>query len=367
MRVPSFVSSTENFHSSRTAFMSFKKLFNSRLFAEISRPTSAFDIRIHPRNFRTRKSLISVCLILRSRATARGAPARPRNSETTDSVRVDGRSSSPSGDGPTPYSLPGRGFPDLSGTLEAKSSDSPARRGGGRSTAQDRLARLLLPTPVSDRRGTFLLILGFAVEGATELYQFLARGNLVQGAAEYYTTLATTLLGFYLMFLGLRERHAFHPSVRPKRSATGARRWPWFGLSLWAGGTAVTGLLSIALGGGSANVAPFWVAWPVGGVVVLAFGNFFFGLRKEAELGGSRWAAALGWTAFVWSLGVAAVAGLVVGERILQLIGEFVSNWVALVASIGPVVVAMSPLFVTYGLMIGAFGGILLPARDSRP
>jgi hypothetical protein len=228
------------------------------------------------------------------------------------------------------------------------------------------IVRYLLPRPVSARHGIALLVLGFAVEGGTELCQFLARGIAVQAPAEYYATLATTILGFYLMFLGLREWHEFHPKpVRVDRARPDPRR-SWFGLALWSGGTAMTAILSFALGGEGSGNAPFWVAWPVGGVVVLAFGNFFFGLRREADLGDSSWGRALGWTAFAWSLGVATVAGLAVGDRIPLLLAEFVTNWVALIASIGPVVVAMSPLFVTYGLMIGAFWGRVRPPRSSR-
>lgn len=230
-----------------------------------------------------------------------------------------------------------------------------------------RTVRLLLPPPASTRRAIAVLLLGFAAEGATEVYQFLARGSLVQGPLEYYSTLGTTILGFYLMFLGLREWHAFHP--KPVRAPPGSprhRRWPSFGLTLWAGGTVLTAVLSIVLGGGGSGTTPFWVVWPVGGVVVLAFGSFFFGLRREAQFSGARWAAALGWVAFVWSLGVATVAGLVVGDRALLLLTQFFTNWVALIASVGPIVVAMSPLFVTYALMMGAFLPLLGGPRSAR-
>jgi hypothetical protein len=201
----------------------------------------------------------------------------------------------------------------------------------------------------------WVLLAGFGVEGATEAYQFLARGNLVQGPIVYYTTLATTILGFYLMFLGLREWHTFHPKASRTKPVSEKRRWPWLGLVLWAGGTAMTAVLGLELGNGGTGTAPFWIAWPVGGVVVLALGSFFMGLRTELQLLGSSRGNAVGWAAFIWSLGVAAFAGYVVGYGVLVLLTEFVTNWVSLVASIGPVVVAMSPLCVTYALMIGAF------------
>ncbi len=230
-----------------------------------------------------------------------------------------------------------------------------------------RFARSLLPSPVSAAHGLSVLLAGFAVEGTTEVYQFLARGDLVQGPLEYYTTLATTLLGFYLMFLGLREWHAFHPKPARRTTMPRKRPWPRFALALWLGGIAMTAVLSTFLSGGGGAAAPFWIAWPVGGAVVLAFGNFFFGLRSEAKPLGSPSSEALGWTAFAWSLGVATVAGLEVGDRALLLLTEFVTNWVALIASIGPIVVAMSPLFVTYALMIGTFWPGLRKQRNRNP
>jgi hypothetical protein len=269
----------------------------------------------------------------------------------------------------------------------------------------------------SSVRAIGVLIVGFTAEGATEAFQFLERGHLAQGPLVYYLTLATTILGFYLMFLGLREWQASRPRRRRRiripwlliqllanaslsislwlgrhfrrfrrkhfwpwtlsvLASTGAvvvatervsrppkaapsRRIPWTGLALWSGGTAATALLSIGLGPAGVGPTPDWIAWPVGGVVVLAFGNFFLGLRKLAAPLGSTLGAAAGWAAFVWSLGVASVAGLVIGNRALQLVVEFFTNWSALIASIAPIVVAMSPLFVTYGLLVAAFGTVV--------
>lgn len=223
------------------------------------------------------------------------------------------------------------------------------------SPVRGRSVRFLLPSPVSARHALWILLFGFGVEGATELYQFLNRGNLVLGPLEYYTTIGTTLFGFYLMFLGLREWHAFHPKPVPRRAASSERRRPWFGLGLWAGGTLMTGVLSLLVGSPGPDATPSWIAWPVGGVVVLAFGSFFFDLRKEAQPLGSTVGRAMGWVAFIWSLGVATVAGLGVGDRAILLVTEFVTNWGALVASVAPILIAMSLLFVTYALLIAAF------------
>jgi hypothetical protein len=226
-----------------------------------------------------------------------------------------------------------------------------------------RAVRWVLPEPISARHAVVVLLLGFGMEGGTELYQLLNRGDLVQGPLEYYATLATTIFGFYLMFRGLREWHAFYPRLKRVTRPDAPRAWPWFGLALWVGGTLATALVSLAWGFGGTGGSPVWVAWPVGGVVVFAFGNFFFGLRQEAQRQDSPYGGYLGGAAFLWSLGVATVAGAVVGELSVQLLTEFVTNWVALIASVGPIVVAMSPLFVTYALMISAFWPALRSGR----
>jgi hypothetical protein len=218
------------------------------------------------------------------------------------------------------------------------------------------LRRFLLPSAVSRRHALAVLILGFVVEGGTEAYQFLQRGNLSQGWPEYYTSLGTTILGFYLMFLGLREWKSFQPKRAPGEMGQPRKGWPWLGIGLWAAGTVATAILDLGLGGGGAGSAPPWIAWPVGGLIVLAFGSFFFRLRSLAMTIGPRSGTAVGWVAFAWSLAVATVAGLAVGDRAILFLTEFVTNWANLVASVAPVVVAMSPLVVTYGLLAAAYG-----------
>jgi hypothetical protein len=270
-----------------------------------------------------------------------------------------------------------------------------------------------LPAPVSSGHALSVLLAGFLVEGATEAYQFVQRTTLGLGWPEYYTTLATTILGFYLMFLGLREWRIFHPRPVRRRavpwrliqlfSAAGVsigswvglhsawlrrkylipwmigvatatvvlvvatvmvdrgdalprkRGWPVLSLTLWGGGTAATAVLIVGEGGLTGGSTPIWLAAPVGGIVVLAFGQFFYGLQREARPFGSPLGRALGWAGFGWSLGVATIAGYVVGERAVLLLTEFFSNWGALIVSVAPIVVAMSPLFVSYALMVGAF------------
>jgi hypothetical protein len=295
-----------------------------------------------------------------------------------------------------------------------RSETTPAGTRSNGSPSPPRRLRFLLPTPVSREHALLVFILGFVVEGATEGYQFAARGSLSQGWVVYYGTLATTILGFYFMFLGAREWAAFRPRPRrrrtvpwglvalvanailsmtlwigrhsrwirrryllawmigvlaaaavyvvatralerPKKALRPRRRTPWLELAMVGGGTGTTLALGIMLGPPPPNMAPLWIVGPVGGLIVLAFGNFFLGLRRLVQPLGPRWSQLLGWAAFVWSLGVATVAGLVVGERAIVLLVEFGTNWVALIASVAPIVLAMSPLFITYGLLSGAF------------
>jgi hypothetical protein len=281
------------------------------------------------------------------------------------------------------------------------------------SSSGSRVRRAVLPEPVSLVHAATVLLAGFLVEGGTEAYQFLERGSLAQGWPEYYTTLVTTVLGFYLMFLGTREWYAFRPgAARGRRipwpliqlfasailsiglwtgrhirwvrrrhfyawvlsmvGATGtlvaatvmversrARRpvrpVPWTGLSVWAGGTAATTTVALVAGTGGLTSTPIELVGPVGGLVVLAFGVFFLRLRRLAAPLGSLSGRALGWAGFAWSIGVAVVAGYVVGIRAVLFLSELVTNWGALVTSLAPAVVAISPLFVAYGLLAGTY------------
>jgi hypothetical protein len=220
-----------------------------------------------------------------------------------------------------------------------------------------------IPAVPSSRHSLSLLIAGFLVEGGTEVYQFIERGNLSQGWIEYYASLGTTILGFYLMFLGLREWTASHQrAARVPHPPSGPGR-PWSALALWAAGTVTTAALDLAFPNLGPDAAPAWIAWPVGGLVVLGFGDFFLKLRSIARTIGPRLGDALGSIAFLWSLGVATLAGLLVGERVVALLTEFVTDWGRLVVSLAPVVIAISPLAVTYGLLSVAF----LLARNNSP
>jgi hypothetical protein len=273
------------------------------------------------------------------------------------------------------------------------------------------ISRRVIRSRVGEAHAIRWLLLGFLVEGGTELYQFAERGNFSQNALVYGFTLATTILGFVLMFLGFREWKRLHPSrirraipwplielfanaglsialwlgrhsrrIRQKyflwwslavvsaavtlvvaivaverRDETptvrASRPIPWKGLTFFAGGTGSCAALSLVLGGAGTGGSPFWVAWPVGGLIVLALGNFFLGLRNLVRPAGTRVGGALAWGAFIWSLGVATVTGLAVGQHAVQLLVEFATDWAALFTSAAPILADLATLFVSYALL----------------
>lgn len=253
------------------------------------------------------------------------------------------------------------------------------------------------------------------------MYQFLTRQELGTGPAGIYDlTLATTILGFYLMYRGSHEWHLLHPgppkrrripwplvalyanatmsiliwagrhsawvrrkhlaawtlatlsaggalvlatvAARKPRPPTPPRRVPYEALALFGGGTAATAALNLELGGVGAGGVPFVIAWMVGGLLVLLVGGFFRGLEKLVRPLGGRLGPPLARVASAWAILTSVVAGLVLGERSLPLLYDFFTNWTALVALVAPLVVALSPLFVAYGLLIIVF---LIAAQSS--
>ena len=129
-----------------------------------------------------------------------------------------------------------------------------------------------------------MLILGFVIEGATEAYQFLERGNLSQGWPEY-----------------LFEPGNDDPRVLPDvPRAQGMEVVPLRASDRWTGTAAEAvalvrhRILDHRHGGyralehrtrrrGAGASTPSCIAWPVGGLVVLAFGSFFYRLRVLAQ------------------------------------------------------------------------------------
>jgi hypothetical protein len=270
--------------------------------------------------------------------------------------------------------------------------------------------------PPNHHHALFVFSLGFVTEGGTEMYQMLTLGHLGQvWIGFYYLSLATTILGFYLMYLGVREWKAIHPRKSRSTSripwtaialASGAtlsimswlthhlrrlrekyrlvstlvviaagsllavclsqeeegekrfRDWraPWVAVLLFVVGTAASAIVSEIEGGPPSGGSPAAVVWLTGGLVVLLLGNFFFGLRRNVLPYLSPTGKVAAAAAFVWSLGVSVLTGILVGNVILKLLVEFFTlQWGAVVVAFAPVAGAMAPLFVTYFLFLGAY------------
>lgn len=215
--------------------------------------------------------------------------------------------------------------------------------------------RWLVPRTTSERHAIQALVVGFLLEGLTEIYQFVsAVGSASSSPAGYYLSLATTILGFYFLWRGLHEWNRLHPRS-PRRSSP--RQFPWLGVGLLVGGFAATALLNLALGSVGAGDSPPVLAWAVGAVMVLAVGAFFLSLRTMISPCASPFGQWLGWTAFFWSLAVSTVAGLALGQVIVGLFIDFFTSWSELILDLAPFIFAIAPLFVTFLLLVVVYAG----------
>ena len=206
------------------------------------------------------------------------------------------------------------------------------------------------------RLALLTLAVGFLVEAGTEAYQFFTLGYLHRAwVGFYYVGLVTTGLGFYLIFRGRQEWTELH-----RRSVLHGHRHLWVAVGLYAGATVAIVILGTLDGAPSSGAPPLAVVALVGGLVALAFGNFFLSLvlivlRLLSPLG-----RVLAWTAFGWSLGVAVLTGVIVGQAFPTLLHEFFAAPLSLVVSFAPLAFAMAPLFVTYFLLALAYGDAYL-------
>ncbi len=192
---------------------------------------------------------------------------------------------------------------------------------------------------------------GFLVEAATELYQFLSHGIRGTGwIGLYYVGLVTTGVGFYLMYRGRHEWTEAH-----RRHVLRGHQHLWAAIAMFVGALATIAVLSRegTLRGAGAAASP--LAWVVGGLVALSFGNFFLGLSTLVDHLASRWGRGCAWAGFAWSLGVAVLTGALVGGELPSLLDEFFTNPLGLVASFAPLAFVMAPLFVSYLLYATAY------------
>lgn len=206
-------------------------------------------------------------------------------------------------------------------------------------------------------------VVGFLTEATVEVYQFVSYGLAEPGdIGLYYIGLIATGLGFYLMYRGRHEWTELH-----RRNVYRGHRFLWAAVGIFAGAIGVIAVLGTLTGRpGSAGPSPE-LAWVVGGLVALAFGNFFLGLTILVDRLVGRLGRVLTWTAFAWSLGVAVLTGVLVGDEFASLLREFFTNPLGLVGSFAPLAFVMAPLFVSYFLFAAAYTEAYMRLRATSP
>ncbi len=204
---------------------------------------------------------------------------------------------------------------------------------------------------LSTRLSLLTFAVGFVIEGSTEAYQLATIGFLGVGwIGFYYVGLATTVLGFVLMYRGRREWTELH-----RRRVERGHRSLWVALALFAAGTAAIAIVGTVHGSPSSGPLPPGVAWLVGGLVTLAFATFFLGLWLLVSRMVGPVGLALATAALAWSFGVAVLTGLVVGSEIVTLVTQFFTDPLELIVSFAPLAFVMAPLCVAYFLYAAAY------------
>jgi hypothetical protein len=204
-------------------------------------------------------------------------------------------------------------------------------------------------------------ILGFVVEGGTETYQFVGYGHSVW-IGLYYVGLITTGVGFYLMYQARHEWTDVH-----RRNVRRGHQLLWTALAIFAGAVAAIAILGSVDGAPGHAGPPAWVVWVVGGLVALAFGDFFFSLVVLVEHLVGTTGRLITWVALAWSLGIAVWTGYMVGQRFLTLLHQFFTNPIGLIASFAPLAFVIAPLFVAYFLFAVAYTEALWRVRRHPP
>jgi hypothetical protein len=221
--------------------------------------------------------------------------------------------------------------------------------------------RGIVPERSSERAALVSFLVGFALEGVSEIYQFAGHETAPGvGALAYFAGLAAALLGFYFFWRG-----GFEWSRLPHDSAkTSPRRPARVNLTLLVCGIAAVAIWNIVTRTVGSGDTPFPLAWVVGGAFVWAVAAFFLSLRDRLRAFHGNGLAVPGWIPVAWAFGIGTVSGLLLGQVIVGLFVDFFTDWAALFAALGPFVGAVSPLFVAFALISAVYAACL--GRVSR-
>jgi hypothetical protein len=205
-------------------------------------------------------------------------------------------------------------------------------------------------------------ILGFVIEASTGLFQLLSYGSSRPAwIGLYYAGLVATAVGFYFLYRGRHEWTEHH-----RKRVVRGHQLLWTAALIFAAAFGVIAAVSAFSGAGGPGAPSPVVAGVVGGLVALAMGNFFLGLATLVDRLCGRFGRILAWAGFAWSLGVAVLTGLMVGNQLPSLLHEFLSSPATLIASFAPLAFVMAPLFVAYSLFAVAYADAYLGVRRTK-
>jgi uncharacterized membrane protein YidH (DUF202 family) len=192
-----------------------------------------------------------------------------------------------------------------------------------------------------------ILSLGFAFEGAAELYSFVSRGTFRPGATLLFVLpVAMTLAGLLFVWLGQREWNDLHRSrVRQAHRVFGASL-----IGAVVAGAVVTLLvLRPSLG------APAWARGLFGiAVGSLVFGTFVTYALLVFHLVTTR-SKALLLASLGWALLVAGFVGAAMAANLPAVLSIASHRSLSVPSFVGPVDGLASYLFVSYFLLLAAY------------
>ncbi|MCI4373073.1 MAG: hypothetical protein L3K02_05465, partial [Thermoplasmata archaeon] len=213
-----------------------------------------------------------------------------------------------------------------------------------------------------------ILSIGFAIEGAGEVYTRFFAGSAVPGASVLYLLpLVLTALGLLFVWVGREEWNQVH-LVRV-RTANRVFAYSLLGAVI---GAAVLGLLIAVPSLG----APLWAEAVFGAAVgSLVFGTFvtyaYLVFHLVSDPG--RVVVVL---SLVWAFFISALVGISIGAAVPTILSIINDRTLSVPAFVSPVEVLVSSLFVSYFLLLAVYieahvavarGLITVPNRPGVP
>jgi hypothetical protein len=192
-----------------------------------------------------------------------------------------------------------------------------------------------------------ILSIGFAIEGAGEVYSLLTAGAFLPGTSLLFLLpAAMTCLGLAFLLVGRREWDEFH-RARVRRSNR------IFALSLLAGFVAVAEVAVLAAY--SSVGAPWWTELLFGTAAgAFLLGTFITYAHLVFHLVSVPSRVALV-AATLWALAVSAFIGETLAVDLPSILGSVAAHSFSIDYLISPVDYLASFLFVSYFLLLGAY------------